>query len=286
MRRLLVGTGVLILILAAPPGPHLGAAPSTVVPLARAHAHNDYQHPRPLRDALDRGFTSVEADVWLVEGNLLVAHDRREARQEWTLRTLYLEPLRRIIVERGGRIYPGYPFPLMLLVDIKSEAEATYRALDAQLRAYGSLLVVASVSGVRVGPVLVVISGNRPKQVMLGQATRRAGYDGRLADLGGSLPASFMPLVSDNWLLHFAWMGGGPMPESERRKLRAIVEAAHARRQRVRFWATPDAPGAAAEMVWTELLRAGVDYITTDRLEALQQFLLRADPSPSTPPIR
>ena len=35
----------------------------TAVPLARAHAHNDYEHPRPLRDALDHGFTSVEADV-------------------------------------------------------------------------------------------------------------------------------------------------------------------------------------------------------------------------------
>ena len=33
-------------------------------PLERAHAHNDYEHARPLLDALSHGFTSVEADVW------------------------------------------------------------------------------------------------------------------------------------------------------------------------------------------------------------------------------
>jgi hypothetical protein len=48
----------------------------SVVPLARAHAHNDFQHERPLFDALAHGFTSVEADVWLVNGELLIGHER------------------------------------------------------------------------------------------------------------------------------------------------------------------------------------------------------------------
>src|SRR5262249_1980163 len=32
-------------------------------PLIHAHAHNDYEHTRPLFDALDQGFCSVEADI-------------------------------------------------------------------------------------------------------------------------------------------------------------------------------------------------------------------------------
>ena len=44
-------------------------------PLLRAHAHNDYLHSRPLADALAHGFWSIEADVWLTNGALLVAHD-------------------------------------------------------------------------------------------------------------------------------------------------------------------------------------------------------------------
>src|SRR5690349_20625285 len=42
-------------------------------PLVQVHAHNDYEHPHPLFDALAQGFCSVEADIHLVNGHLLVA---------------------------------------------------------------------------------------------------------------------------------------------------------------------------------------------------------------------
>ncbi|HOK78354.1 MAG TPA: hypothetical protein PLW35_11615, partial [Verrucomicrobiota bacterium] len=71
------------------------------VALARAHAHNDYEHARPLLDALECGFCSFEADVHLVDGELLVAHDRIRTRPERTLTALYLEPLRRRVLENG-----------------------------------------------------------------------------------------------------------------------------------------------------------------------------------------
>ena len=60
------------------------------VPLPQAHAHNDYHHPRPLLDALDHGFCGVEADIFLVDGELLVGHDRTELKPERTLESLYL----------------------------------------------------------------------------------------------------------------------------------------------------------------------------------------------------
>ena len=63
-------------------------------PLIHAHAHNDYEHTHPLFDALDHGFASVEADIHLVDGQLLVAHSRSEVNPERTLQALYLDPLR------------------------------------------------------------------------------------------------------------------------------------------------------------------------------------------------
>ena len=72
------------------------------VPLARAHAHNDYDHTRPLFDALDCGFASIEADIHLVDGMLLVAHDKEDIRPERTLQSLYLDPLRKRIKGNGG----------------------------------------------------------------------------------------------------------------------------------------------------------------------------------------
>jgi hypothetical protein len=125
----------------------------------------------------------------------------------------------------------------------------------------------------KTGPVTAVISGNRPLATMQAQEKRFSFYDGRSADLATGKPAGLMPLVSDNWTKLFTWQGIGPMPEAERTRLHAYVAEAHASGYRVRFWATPDMPGAARDAVWTELADAGVDHINTDDLAALQQFL-------------
>ncbi len=47
--------------------------------LVHAHAHNDYLNHHPLTDALDNGFTSVEADVWLARpgGELVLCHEEK-----------------------------------------------------------------------------------------------------------------------------------------------------------------------------------------------------------------
>ena len=56
----------------------LALTASAQKPLPKAHAHNDYEHKCPLLDALDHGFCGVEADIYLVDGTLLVAHDRKD----------------------------------------------------------------------------------------------------------------------------------------------------------------------------------------------------------------
>ena len=77
--------------------------------LPKAHAHNDYRHKHPLLDALDNGFCSVEADIYLVDGKLLVAHDRSAVKPERTLEALYLEPLRKRVQANEGASIPGIP---------------------------------------------------------------------------------------------------------------------------------------------------------------------------------
>ena len=78
-----------------------------VIPLPNAHAHNDYEHTRPLMDALENGFTSVEADVFLVDDILYVYHDLPAVLdRERTLEKLYLKPLQKIIEENSGKSPP------------------------------------------------------------------------------------------------------------------------------------------------------------------------------------
>lgn len=242
-------------------------------PLLEAHAHNDYEHGRPLFDALEHGFTSVEADVWLVDGELLVAHDRENVQPGKTLASLYLDPLDEVVRQEGHSVYPGWDGSLQLLIDIKSDGDSTYAAIEQELRKHPDLMTRYSKGKVSTGPVTAVISGNRPLATMQAEDKRYGFFDGRSADLASGMPSTLMPLISDNWTKLFTWQGVGPMPEAERAKLHAYVADAHATGYRVRFWATPDQPGEAREALWTELHRAGVDHINTDDLHGLESFL-------------
>jgi hypothetical protein len=247
--------------------PVYAADEAPVKPLAQAHAHNDYLHERPLLDALEHGFTSVEADIFLVQGTLLVAHDLTGLRAGRTLAALYLDPLRARIRERNGWVFDKGR-PLTLLIDIKTDAEPTYAALHKVLAEYADILTTVSESKVETKAVTVVISGNRPLETIAAQSLRYAGIDGRLSDLDSSAPADLIPLISDNWRSHFQWTGTGPLPDAQRDKLRGIVRQAHERGRRVRFWSSPDTVA-----VWKELRAAGVDLINTDDLAGLQKFL-------------
>jgi hypothetical protein len=251
-------------------------APPVPSPLPQAHAHNDYEHPRPLLDALAQGFGSVEADIWLIDGQLFVAHDRPDVRPERTLENLYLRPLQERAGRHGGRIYPNGP-SLTLLVDVKSDATNTYRALRQVLAKYRPMLTVfhRETQRIATNAVTVIISGNRARALMASEPERLAAYDGRLADLEGAgleaVSPQFMPLISDNWRQHFRWTGrpeAGPLPPAELEKLRSIVAQVHRSGARLRFWGMPDSP-----LVWQTLDEAGVDLINTDQLEALAKFL-------------
>jgi hypothetical protein len=236
-------------------------------PLSRAHAHNDYRHARPLLDALDHGFCSVEADIFLVGGELRVGHSRFELRKGRTLEKLYLKPLSERVRKNGGRVYKDGP-RFTLLVDIKTDGAAVYVELDKLLTRYADVISGTANGKHRPAAIDVIISGDRPKAEIAADKTRFCGIDGRLSDLDSKQPADLLPLISDRWTSHFKWRGKGPMPAAEKEKLQQIVKKSHAAGRRVRFWATPESPA-----LWKELSAAGVDLINTDRLADLQKFL-------------
>lgn len=259
---------LLIALLTVP----VSAMDLTPRPLIGAHAHNDYEHARPLHDALDCGFANIEADIHLVEGRLLVAHDLKSVKVERTLEALYLDPLRIRVKQNGGRVYRQGP-SVTLLVDVKSDAVATYAALHKVLRGYAEILSVFREGVASPGAVTVVVSGNRARAELAAQPLRYAAIDGRIEDLATNPPAALVPWVSDNWQKVFAWKWDGAMPAADREKLEELVARAHAQSRRIRFWNTPDTPAA-----WRLLQAADVDIIGTDHLAELRNFLLSTHP--------
>ncbi len=245
------------------------AESSAVVP--SGHSHNDYQHDRPLWKAIDNHFISIEVDIHLVGEALLVGHDEEDLDETLTLQSLYLMPLRSYVKDHNGWVYSDKE--LLLLIDIKSSPDSTYRALRRQLVKYSDILTTYTGAHIEKRAVSVIISGNRPRQLMLEQATRYATYDGRLQDLNSKNPANFITLLSDDWEDHFVWRGKGAMPREDREKLTRITTDAHAAGYKVRFWNLPTSDRSRRKAVWDELLRLGVDLISVDDLEAYRDFL-------------
>jgi N-acyl-D-amino-acid deacylase len=257
-------------------GEHTGAKPGQVVrgpgwkhaaaPLIHGHAHNDYEHKRPLFDALDNGFCSVEADIYLINGKLLVAHERFQTKPEKTLQSLYLDPLRERITKNGGRVYPGGP-ECNLLIDIKTDWKTTYPVLRDVLKQYSDILSAFHPDSKTTNAITAVITGNRSKEMFAGKTERHCGLDGELADLDSNISADLIPWISSNWSSTFHWNGHGQMPADEKSRLKEIVAKAHAKGCRLRFWGSPDNPD-----FWRELMDDGVDLINTDKLPELRHF--------------
>jgi len=247
--------------------------------LATAHAHNDYEHARPLWDALDRGFSSVEADVFEVDGRLLVAHDRVDIRSHRTLESLYLDPLQKRARARGGHIHrPGLPF--YLLVDFKTKADATYPAMKEILQPYHDILSEFGPDGWVTRAVTVVISGSdRPVDALAAEPRRWCFIDGRKSDLDDNArPAALIPWISEDWDNVFTWNGKGTPPAAELEAWRAWIKKAHAQGRLVRFWDTPETP-----LFWRTAHELGQDFINTDELDALRATLLPLQTIPGQP---
>jgi len=246
--------------------------------LPTAHSHNDYHRRRPLLDALERGFASVEADVFLREGTLYVAHWQLEIRQDRTLESLYLKPLRDRCQMLRGRVHPGGE-PLWLLIDLKDRGEETYQAVDKLLAQYADVVTRTEAGQTTDRPVRVVISGACPAETLRQQTVRFAGIDGRLGDLDRDDPAELMPWISADWKSQFRWRGVGECPEPERIRLRELVERCHAKQRKLRFWGAPD-----REAIWSLLREAGVDLLGTDDLDRLRRHLQPTGDPIGSPP--
>lgn len=252
----------------------VGCVQAQVKPLARAHAHNDYEHQRPLLDALDAGFCSVEADVYLVDDDLWVAHDPEDLKSSRRLTNLYLDPLLKRARAHSGRIYPNGP-EFHLMIDFKSEAEKTYHALRNILKDYREILTEYGPDGVQQKAVTIVISGNRPTELLASESSRLAFIDGRFIDMdANTTPPDLIPWISENWKNHFEWNGRGIMSVEEVMKLERMILKAHAQGRKIRFWSTPET-GA----FWRKAHAMGMDFINTDRLKRLRSILLEIESS-------
>lgn len=207
---------------------------------------------------------SVEADIWLIEQELYVSHNKPlHPGPAQSLTAMYLEPLAVWVDQHHGRVYPQSAEPFYLMIDIKANGEAVYPILKKQLQPYRHLLTGSN------PPLKIFVSGDRPIELIAADPDRWMGIDGRPEDLGKDYPAALMPVISQRYGALVSWKGKEPISEREKEILVQLCQRAHAEGKKVRLWASPE-----NELVWQTLLECGLDLINTDHLMEYRIFRL------------
>lgn len=249
------------------PSDHLPVIAEIILYPAKAtpwlHSHNDYEQERPLYNALKAGATSIEADVWLIDGTLRVSHLRPLSPENSpTLEQLYLQPLATWVAEHGGEIYPGYGKEIQLMIDVKNDGAASLAAIKKVCRPYRGL------------PIDFVISGNRDIPGILADPDSLLSIDGRLQETEYATQMKRTPMVSMPYRELSSWKGREEMPEEDQKKIREAATTVHETGATFRLWGIPQ-----EEAVWGLLRELGVDWLNVDDLDQGVNFLRLTIPS-------
>jgi glycerophosphoryl diester phosphodiesterase len=221
------------------------------------HSHNDYEQKQPFFAAYNLGFDSIEADLYLKDGELYVAHDWKNITPDRTLKSLYIDPLLARIKENNGFPYPNKK-PLQILLDLKREGKEILVVLYAQLKPYKKEL----------RHVKIVISGDMPMPSAFQNYDKIFFFDGR-KNLTYSKKAYKKVALMSASFLDFGkyWAGKEPLSDETFQKINTFVEEIHAKGKKVRIWGTPN-----TVLGFETLQKLKIDIIGTDDLELLAKF--------------
>ena len=224
-----------------------------------AHSHNDYLQRLPFTLAHERGFGSIEADVFLKNDTLFVAHEYHEITSDRTFESLYLTPIIEVFKKNGGAIYKEKTRHLQLLIDLKTNYITTLPALVKMLDLHKKYFFP-------LGTVQIVISGSTPPASDFKKYPDYIFFDGRPEVNYASEDLERVALISQSFRKYSLWNGLGTPKEKD--ILKEVIERAHTQRKPFRFWASPDTPDA-----WQFLMDSKADFINTDKIEELVSFL-------------
>jgi alkaline phosphatase len=223
-------------------------------------AHNDYVHPIPFFTSYNLQVGFIEADVFLVKGDLMVAHKKSEIDDGRTLGLLYLDPLNKLVQENNGSVYADPLKTLTLMIDLKTEGTATLNVLVAKLKQYPKLTGCNTLT--------IAVSGNMPNSSEWINFPDFINFDGRPGISYSIEQLKRVRIVSTNFRNYSHWNGKTKMTDADKNKLLSIINDAHAKGKSIRFWAIPD-----FEQSWIDLIKLNVDIINTDDVSGLADFI-------------
>lgn len=238
--------------------------------LPNAYAHNDSVYNFPLINALYYGFRNIEVDVHLIKNEIFVSHGYPLfPNKNKTLTKLYLQPLFKILTAQN-QLISNSPLPsINLFIDVKSDANQTYKILKKQMSPLLPILSTWENGLEKKGKVQIILTGHRPMDLIQNEKQRMVLIDGRLDDLKKNIPNNLMKLISINYNKIFRKSIFRKFPsDKEFQNFRDLANQIHKQEKRIRLWNIPE-----KEKIWEALLANGLDMISTDKIEKLANYL-------------
>ncbi|TDQ07111.1 alkaline phosphatase [Pedobacter metabolipauper] len=232
------------------------------------HSHNDYNQNFPFFMAYYAGMGSVEADVFIKNGKLLVAHNEEDTDPDKTLESLYLLPIAKLFKQNQGHIYTDTSKKMQLVIDIKANHKDVLAVLINELKPN---LAVFNPK-LNKNAVRIVISGDVPPAVNFKDFPDYIYFDGRPDKIYTPEQLGRIAMISDDISSYVVWNGKGTPTPPDRKALVEVIGKAHSLNKPFRFWATKDNPNT-----WKELEHLGADWIGTDHPQKLNEFYSTRD---------
>lgn len=219
----------------------------------KIHAHNDYEKPYPLVNALKYRVFSIEADVYPIGNELFVAHNKADIRPGNTLSRLYIDKIVALFNEHKGAVTSDTGYRLALVIDIKENHEEVIRqlvkVLERDIRLFDRSL--------NPNAVQIIISGDRGPVENWASYPRYLYFDGRPTESYNPVILKRVATISDSYSRY----------SGDETKIANVVTAVHQLGKPLRFWGAPD-----DEPSWRFLHAHGVDIINSDKVEACSRF--------------
>ena len=227
------------------------------------HSHNDYSQKTPFYGAYNAHVASIEADVFLADGEIYVSHNRKDIKAERTLKAMYLNPIREKFNQNGGKVYPDGA-PLTLLVDLKDNAST----LDAILKLIVQEYMPCFDYPYNSGAVRLVITGDKVPPSAFDKYPAFVYFDGIVGQTYTEEQKARIGMVSQSLGTYSSWKATSPLNESDSLKLSTLVSDAHQEGLKIRIWGYPD-----NERAWQTAINLGLDFINTDKPARVRSWL-------------
>lgn len=281
------------------------------------HSHNDYTRPVPLFDALAHGIKSVEADVWafphalspssktetettkpkvkrMTNDQLYVAHTESAIKDNWTLNSLYLDPIFALLDQANnnqtsdkGVFMQDPEETLYLFIDCKNLAADIFPLLLTHFKRFVDKNYLTYYDNDKkdwvMGPLTVVITGNLPEIQVKSMPVRYFTLDGKLTDfktdkssLADVKTYSIVGSCDLMDLLGSISYQVLPFSDGDKKKLKTTIDTAHKYDIMTRFWGNVNWLNSLRDSEDNVMYNLGTDLLNIDDLSISSRYPARS----------